>query len=463
MKTEVTELEDSKVRIDASVPPEDVQRHLDRTAKQLGRELRVPGFRKGKVPAQMVLQRVGREAVLEQALRDALPEWYEQAVLEAGVSTVGDPKLDVSDLPGDGEPLELTIEIAVRPSAQLGEYRELEVGRAEVEVPDDAIDAEIERLREGFGSLNPVEREAREGDFVAIDYLGKVDGEPFAGGEGKDQLIELGSGSLVEGFEEALVGAKAGDEREVNVSFPEDYRAEQLAGKEATFDVTVREVREKRLPEVDDDFAIQASEFETVDELRADIAEKLRAAAEQRSDEQFREAAVEAAVANATVDIPDELAAGRAEEMFHRFEHRLSHQGIDPEMFHRMQGKSRDELVEGVKPEAEQSLRREAVLAAIAEAEELEVSDDDLFEALRGDDGSPKAEKEARKAVDKLRQSGRDKLVREDIRMRRAAELVVDTAKPIPLGQAEAREKLWTPESERPGAGAEGGLWTPGS
>jgi trigger factor len=463
MKTEVTELEDSKVRIDASVPPEDVQRHLDRTAKQLGRELRVPGFRKGKVPAQMVLQRVGREAVLEQALRDALPEWYEQAVLEAGVSTVGDPKLDVSDLPGDGEPLELTIEIAVRPSAQLGEYRELEVGRAEVEVPDDAIDAEIERLREGFGSLNPVEREAREGDFVAIDYLGKVDGEPFAGGEGKDQLIELGSGSLVEGFEEALVGAKAGDEREVNVSFPEDYRAEQLAGKEATFDVTVREVREKRLPDIDDDFAIQASEFETVDELRADIAEKLRAAAEQRSDEQFREAAVEAAVANATVDIPDELAAGRAEEMFHRFEHRLSHQGIDPEMFHRMQGKSRDELVEGVKPEAEQSLRREAVLAAIAEAEELEVSDDDLFEALRGDDGSPKAEKEARKAVDKLRQSGRDKLVREDIRMRRAAELVVDTAKPIPLGQAEAREKLWTPESERPGAGAEGGLWTPGS
>jgi trigger factor len=463
MKTEVTELEDSKVRIDASVPAEDVQRHLDRTAKELGRELRVPGFRKGKVPPQMVLQRVGREAVLEQALRDALPEWYEQAVLEAGVSTVGDPKLDVSDLPGEGEPLELTIEISVRPSAQLGEYRDLEVGRAEVEVPDDAIDAEIERLREGFGSLNPVEREAKEGDFVAIDYLGKVDGEPFAGGEGKDQLIELGSGSLVEGFEEALVGAKAGDEREVSVTFPEDYRAEQLAGKEATFDVTVREVREKRLPDIDDDFAIQASEFETVDELRADIAEKLRAAAEKRSDEQFREAAVEAAVANATVDIPDELAAGRAEEMFHRFEHRLSHQGIDPEMFHRMQGKSREELVEGVKPEAEQGLRREAVLAAIADEEGLEVSDDDLFEALRGDDGSPKAEKEARKAVDKLRQSGRDKLVREDIRMRRAAELVVDTAKPIPLGQAEAREKLWTPESERQGAGAEGGgLWTPG-
>jgi trigger factor len=461
METQVTELDDSKVRIDASVPPEDVQRHLDRTAKELGRELRVPGFRKGKVPPQMVLQRVGREAVLEQALRDALPEWYERAVIEAGVSTVGDPKLDVSELPGEGEPLQLTIEIAVRPKARLGDYKDLEVGRAEVEVPDDAVDAEIERLREGFGSLNPVEREAGEGDFVAIDYLGKVDGEPFAGGEGKDQLIELGSGSLVEGFEEALVGAKAGDEREVKVTFPEDYRAEELAGKEATFDVTVREVREKRLPELDDDFAIQASEFETIDELRADITEKLRAAAEQRSEEQFREDAVKAAVENATVDIPEELAAGRAEEMYHRFEHRLSHQGIDPQTFAQIQGASREELVDRVKPEAEQSLRREAVLAAVADAESIEVTDDDLFEALRGDDTSPKAEKEARKAVDKLARSGRDKLVREDIRIRRAAEVVIDSAKPIPLGQAEAREKLWTPEKER-AESAEGGLWTPG-
>ncbi len=450
MKTEVTELPESRVRIDASVEADDVRRHLDRAAKQLGSELRIPGFRKGKVPPQMVLQRVGREAVLEQALRDALPEWYEAAVLEAGVSTVGDPKLDVSELPAEGEPLELTIEIGVRPEAKLGEYKGLEVGRAEPDVPDEAVEAELDRMREGFGSLNPVDREASEGDFLLIDYRGVVEGEAFEGGEGKDQLIELGSGSLVEGFEEALAGASAGDERRVEVTFPEDYRAEHLAGKGAGFDVTVREVREKRLPELDDDFALEASEFDTLDALRADITEKLRVAAEARSDEQYREAAVEAAVANAEVEIPEELADARAEEMYHRFEHRLSHQGIDPEMFTQMQGKSREELVENVKPEAVGSLRRESVLAAIADAEGVEVSDDDLLEALRGEDDSPKASKEARKALDKLRSSGRDSLVREDIRIRRAAEAVVEAAKPIALDQAEAREQLWTPEKDEP-------------
>jgi trigger factor len=449
------------VRIDASVEAADVERHLDRAAAQLGRELRIPGFRKGKVPPQMVLQRVGREAVLEQAMRDALPEWYERAVLEAGVSTVGDPKLDVSELPSAGEPLELTIEIAVRPEAKLGEYKGLEVGRAEPDVPDEAVDAELDRMREGFGSLNPVERAGAEGDFLLIDYKGSVDGEAFEGGEGKDQLIELGSGGLVEGFEEALVGAEAGDEREVELTFPDDYRAEDLAGKDARFEVTVREVREKRLPELDDDFALEASEFDTIDALRADITEKLRVAAEGRSDEQFREAAVAAAVANADVDVPEELASGRAEELYHRFEHRLSQQGIDPEMFTQMQGKAREELVENVKPEALESLRRESVLVAIADAEGIEVSDDDLLAALRGDDSSPKAEKEARKALDKLRSSGRDALVREDVRIRRAAEAVVEAAKPVPLDQAEAREKLWTPEKDEPGEKSR--LWTPGS
>lgn len=466
MKTEVRELPDSRVRIDASVESVEVERELERAAKELGGDLRIPGFRKGKVPPQIVLQRVGREVVLEQALRRALPEWYERAVLDAGVSTVGDPKLDVSELPGEGESLDLSIEVAVRPRATLGEYRGLEVGRAEPDVPEEAIAAELERLRESFASLNPVDREARDGDFVLIDYRGSLDGEgsdeaeAFPGGEGRDQLVELGSGSLVDGFEEGLRGARAGEERSITVSFPEDYRAEELAGRTATFDVTVREVREKRLPELGDDFAMEASEFDTLDELRSDIAGKLRVAASSRSDEQFREAAVEAAVGNAEVDVPDELASARAEEMFHRFEHQLADRGIDPETFARIQGKPREEMVADVRPDAERSLRREAVLAAIADAEGIEVSDEDLFEALRGGDESPATEKEARRALDRLRSSGRDALVREDIRIRRAAEVVVDSATPIPMEQADARERLWTPEKEREGAGA---LWTPGS
>ena len=460
MRTEVQELPESRVRIDASVEPAEVERELERAAKELGGELRIPGFRKGKVPPQIVLQRVGREAVMEQALRQALPDWYERAVLEAGVSTVGDPKLDVSELPGEGEPLDLSIEVAVRPRASLGEYRGLEVGRAEPEVPEEEIAAELNRLREGFASLNPVEREAGDGDFVLIDYRGAVDGESFEGGEGRDQLVELGSGSRVDGFEEGLRGARAGEERSITVTFPDDYRAEELAGKEATFEVTVREVREKRLPELDDDFALEASEFDTLEELRSDVAEKLRAAASRRSDEQFREAAVEVAVENAEVEVPEELASARAEEMFHRFEHQLSDRGIDPESFARIQGKPREELVADVRPEAERSLRREAVLAAIADAEGIEISDDDLFEALRGGDDSPATEKEARRALDRLRSSGRDALVREDIRIRRAAEVVVDSATPIPMEQADARERLWTPGKERAEAGQ---LWTPGS
>jgi trigger factor len=460
LTTQVQELPESHVRIDATVEPADVQRQVERAAKELGRELRIPGFRKGKVPPQMVLQRVGREAVLEQALREALPGWYERAVLDAGVSTVGDPKLDVTDLPAEGQPLDFSIEVAVRPKARLGDYRGLEVGRAEPDVPEDAIAAELERLRDGFASLNPVEREAADGDFVQIDYRGSVDGEPFEGGEGRDQLVELGSGSLVEGFEQGLRGAKAGDEREIAVAFPDDYRAEDLAGKEATFEVTVREVREKRLPELDDEFAIQASEFDTLDGLRADIAEKLRRAAAQRSEEQFREAAVEAAVSEAEVDVPAELAQARAEEMFHRFEHQLQNRGIDPQAFARIQGKPRDQLVADVVPDAERSLRREAVLAAIADAEGIEVSDDDLLEALRGDDTSSATDKEARKGLERLRSSGRDALVREDVRIRKAAEAVVAAAKPIPLSVADAREKLWTPEKERE---EKGQLWTPGS
>jgi trigger factor len=185
MKTEVTELPESRVRIDASVDPDDVRRHLDRAAKSLGRELRIPGFRKGKVPPQMVLQRVGREAVLEQALRDALPEWYERAVIDAGVATVGDPKLDVSDLPAEGEPLELSIEIGVRPEAKLGDYKGLEVGRAGPEVPDDAVQAELDRMREGFASIQPVEREAAEGDY-RLDRLQGVGRRRGLRGRGRE-------------------------------------------------------------------------------------------------------------------------------------------------------------------------------------------------------------------------------------------------------------------------------------
>ena len=208
MRTSVTELGDSRVRVEVGIEADAVQDRLERAAQALARDMRMPGFRKGKVPPQLVIQRVGREAVLEQALRDSLPEWYERALLDTGITPVGDPELNVASLPGAGEELSFSIEVAVRPGAKLGEYKGLEVGRAEAEVPDDAVQAELDRLREGFASLDPVDRPAAEGDLVVIDYSGTVDGEPFEGSEATDLMVELGAESLLPEFDRALAGAR---------------------------------------------------------------------------------------------------------------------------------------------------------------------------------------------------------------------------------------------------------------
>jgi trigger factor len=458
MKTSVQELPDSRVRVEVDVEASDLDRRLERTARDLGREMRVPGFRQGKVPPQIVLQRVGREAVMEQTLRDSLPEWYERALLDAGISPVGDPKLDVPSMPAEGEPLSFSIEVAVRPQAGLGDYEGLEVGRAEPDVPEEAIEAELSRLRESLASLRPVEREGREGDFLLIDYRGMSDGEPIEGAEAKDFLLELGSESVLEGFDEALIGASAGEEREANVHFPDDYRPERLAGIDATFQVSVKEVREKRLPELDDDFAAQVSEFDTLQELRDDIAAKLREVAEGRAEEQFREAAVDTAVAQADVEVPDDVVEARATEMWERVERSLSARGIQPDTYLRMQGRTREQVLQDAKPDAEQQLKREAVLTAVADAEGLEVSDQELADSLRH--AAEHEDTTAEKLVERLRSSGRDALLREDLRLRKAADVIAGSAKPIPLEQAAAREKLWTPDKERE---EKGGLWTPGS
>ena len=469
MKTTVNELPDSRVKIEVAVEPDLVAKRVDRAAKTLAGELKIPGFRKGKVPPQLVIQRLGREAVVEQALRDSLPEWYERALIETGTTTVGDPKLDVGELPDEGEELVFTIEVGVRPKAALGDYKGLEVGRAEAEVPDDTVQAELDRLREGFASLSPVERPAAAGDSVLIDYSGTIDGEPFDGSESRDFLIELGSEGLMAEFDAALTGSSAGDEREVEVSFPDDHQPEELAGKTAVFAVTVKEVREKNLPELDDDFASEASEFDTLDELREEIRSRVAEAFERRADAEFRERAVDAAVANAKLDLPHDLVHARAHEMWERIERQLAQRGIDPQMYAQMQGKSRHDLIDDAEEDAEKALRREAVLEAIAEAEEIEPSDDDLLEALGPGEGS----ESPKKLLERLKSAGRDELLRDEVRLRKAAEIVAESAQAIPLEQAEAREKIWTPEkegAEEAGDSADsaaddkpGELWTPGS
>ena len=464
LTTRTSELEDSRVRVEVEVAPEDLERELQSAAKALGGDLKIPGFRKGKVPPQVVLQRIGREAVLDEAVRRALPGWYERAIGHAGVAAVGDPSVDLEALPEKGAPLQFSIEVGVRPKATLGDYSGLEVGRREPEVPEEAIDAELERMRESNASLETVERPAAQGDFVVLDFQGTIDGEPFEGGEARGYPLELGSGRLVEGFEEQLVGAAAGDEREVKVTFPEDYRAEELAGKDAVFAVTVKEVKEKRLPELDEDFATEAGGFDTLDELREDLANRLREVQEREIEAEFREAAVDAAAATAEIELPDSIVHAKAHEMWAHTRRRLAQQGLDPAQYLQITGKTEHELIEEAEPDAERALRRESVLAAVVEAEGIEVSDDELRESIRqaiAAGGRQPDEDDVQGTLERIQADGRDDALREDIAMRKAVDLLVESAKPIPVEQAEARDKLWTPDKEGKEKAAQ--IWTPGS
>jgi len=461
--TTVTELPDSRVRVQAEVAPQEVERRIQQAARELGRQMRIPGFRKGKVPPQVVIRRVGRGAVLDEALRSALGAWYADAIDGAGIAPVGEPDLDVpSELPAEGEPLQFSIEIGVRPTAKLGQYKGLEVGRREPAVEEEQIDEEIERLRDRLATLETVERAAQTGDHVVIDYVGSVDGTEFEGGTGRDQLLELGSGRLIPGFEEQLVGASAGDERAVNVTFPEDYQATELAGQEAQFAVTVNEVKEKRLPDVDDDFASEAAGFDTLPELRDDIGQRLRTIDERSLEREFEEAVVQAAVDEAEVDVPERLVHARAHELLEDTFSMLARQGISKESYLRFSGRDEETLAHEAEPEAAAALKREAVLAAIVEAENIEPTDEQVTEALQ-----PSAERQGTtvdKLLGRLRETGRLDRMRQEVATRQAVELLVAEAKPISVEQAKARQKLWTPGKDKEEAeSGSGQLWTPGS
>jgi trigger factor len=458
VKTNITELPESRVRVEAQVPAEEVERRVQQAAKQLGAQMRIPGFRKGKVPPPVVIRRLGRETVLDEALRSSLGTWYVDAIDEAGITPIGEPDLDVGELPAHGEPLAFSIEIGVRPAAKLGQYRGLEVGRREPQVENAAIDAEIEGLRDRFGTLDNVERPAKSRDHLVVDYLGKLGDEPFAGGEGRDQLIELGSGRLVPGFEEQLVGAVTGDQRTINVTFPEDYPGE-LGGKQATFDVSVREVKAKRLPELDDDFASDAGGFDTLAELREDIGKRLSEADESSIEREFEQAVLDAAVAEAEVELPEALIHARAHELLEQTLSALTRQGISKEAYLRIAGKEEEELAHEAEPEAANALRREAVLAAVVEAEKVEPTEEELLDALR-----PAAERDGskpEKLLERLRKSGRLESLRDELAIRQAVELLVRQASSITVEQAKARAKLWTPGKDDAEAGP-GQIWTPG-
>ncbi len=459
VKTNVTELSESRVRVEAEVAPEEVERRLNEAARALGRQMRVPGFRRGKVPPPIVIRRLGRDAVLDEALRSSLGSWYEDAIERAGIAPVGEPDLDLGELPAEGQPLSFSIEIGVRPKARLGQYKGLEVGRREPSAPEERVEEELERLRQQFATLESVERPAAEGDHLVIDYTGFIDDEPFEGGAGRDQLVELGAERLIPGFEQQLTGARAGEQRSIDVTFPEDYQAEQLAGRQARFDVTVHEVKAKRLPDVTDEFALEAGGFDTLDELRGDIASKLRDADERAIEREFEQAVLDAAVAEAKVEVPEQLIRARAHELLGDTLAALERQGISKQVYLQIAGKDEEALAHDAEPEAERALRREAVLAAVVEEEGIEPSDEEVQAAL--EPAARRAGSSPEQVLERLRKGDRLERVRADVASRHAVELLVREAKPISVEQAKARQKLWTPGGEGATEGS-GQIWTPG-
>jgi trigger factor len=492
VNTTVTELPESRVNVDVEIAAEEIQRSLENQARKLGQEMKVPGFRTGKIPPAVVIQRIGRESILDEAVRGRLTDWYLKAVQDSGIAPVGDPDVDLGDLPEEGKALKFSFEVGVRPTAKLGTYRGLEVARREPVADPEAVDAQIEEMRERFARLEVVKRPAENGDFVTIDFVGTVDGEPFSGGEGRDQLIDLGAGQLIPGFEDGIIGASAGEERVVDATFPEDYGAAHVAGKAAQFAITVKEVKHKDLPELDDEFASDAAGFDSLEELRQSIADELLEHDAKQVDIEFRANALDAVVAEAEVDLPEKLVGARAGELLDRMLHSLSHQGITKEHYLQISGQTEDELISQARPDAEQALRREAVLAAIIEAEQIEPTEQQLLDALE-----PAAEREQmsrQKLLDRLRSAGRVDALAKEIAAEQAMDLVVTEAKPVSPEQAEKKQaaaakkkpaetaakkkpaakkkaaakkakpadEIWTPEGDKP-AGDADKLWTPGS
>jgi trigger factor len=449
LKTTVTELPQSRVRLEVEVPPAEVSRALESTASRIGRDMRFPGFRKGKVPPPVVISQLGRAAVLDEAVRDRLGRWYTTAIRDAQIASIGEPEIALGDLPGEHEPFAFSIEIGVRPTAELGQWRGIEAARREPAVEEELIDGQIEQARERLARLEPVERAAADGDFLVIDYSGSVDGESIEGAQGRAQLVELGAGGLIPGFEEGLLGASAGEQRTLDLHFPEGYGAPELAGRDARFEVTVSEVREKLLPELDDDFALDAAGFDTLAQLREDVRAKLLEADEEAVEREFREAVIDAAAEAATITVPEPLVAARAKEAWEQRLHALSHRGISKDAYLQIIGSTEEQMLEGARPSAERALRAEAMIAAIVAEEKIEPSDDELLAAL---ERSAEPDERGRvadpaKLLTQLRRSGRLDDLRADVAAEQALDRLVAAAVAITPERAAAREKLWTPGS----------------
>lgn len=381
MKVDLEKQENNQAVLTVEVDEERVAAALDTAFRKIRKQINVPGFRKGRVPRKLFEARFGIEALYQDAVDELLPESYGKALDESGIQPVDQPEIDVKQIE-NGKPFIFKATVTVMPEVTLGQYKELEIPDKDFTVKDEDVEAEIDAMRNRYAELEVVDGAAEEKDFVLIDFEGSVDGEAFEGGKAENHQLELGSGQFIPGFEDQLIGLKAGDEKDVVVTFPEDYHQESLAGKEATFKVKVNEVKRKHLPELDDEFAKDVSEFDTLEELKADTRKKLQERKQQEEEQYKKDTVAEKATENAEVDIPDVMIEREVDRMIQNLEQQLSMQGMTLEMYKQTMGDDADDLRESFREEAEKRVKTSLVLDAIAEEEKIEVTEEDVDEEV---------------------------------------------------------------------------------
>ncbi|WP_233881046.1 trigger factor [Virgibacillus halodenitrificans] len=410
------------------VSPEEFDKALDQAFKKVSKDVQIPGFRKGKIPRKIFENRFGVESLYQDAVDIVLPDAYMKAIEETNIEPVAQPEVDIETIE-QGKPLVFTAKVTVKPEVKLGEYKGLEVEEQSVEVTDEDVEKEIEHQREHHAELVVKEEgTVEEGDTVVIDFEGFLGDEPFEGGKGENHSLEIGSGQFIPGFEEQLVGKKAEEDTEISLTFPEDYHAEELAGKEATFKVKIHEIKSKELPELDDEFAKDVDEeVETLDELKKKKKEELEEQKKQEAENQKRETLLEKASENTEVVIPEAMVDTELDQMVKEFEQRLQMQGMTLEMYSQFSGQDVDALKEQMKEDAEKRVKTNLTLEAIVENEDLEVSEDDLNAELENMASMYGTD------IEQLKQmlGGNTDALKGELKMRKAIDFLVENSKTV--------------------------------
>ena len=426
MSLQVEQLEHNMAKLTIEVSAEELEGALQKAYQKQKSRINVPGFRKGKVPRQLIEKMYGPEIFYDDAANALIPEAYSKAYDESGLEIVSQPKIDVTQIE-KGKPFIFTAEVATKPEVELGEYKGIEVPKYSNRVTQKEIDAKLEEEQLKNARTITVEgRPVQDKDEVVLDFEGFVDGEAFEGGKGENYPLTIGSGSFIPGFEEQLVGANIGEEKEVNVTFPEDYQAAELAGKPAVFKCTVKKIEVKELPELDDEFAKDVSEFDTLEEYKADIKKNLEEKKADAAKRAKEDAAVDAAVANATMEIPDAMLDTQVNQMIDDFARRMQSQGLTMDQYMQFTGTTLASLQEQMKPQALKRIQTRLVLEKIAEAEAIEIADEKIDEEIN------KMAEMYKMEADKLKEMLGDaekEQMKKDMAVQKAVTLVADEAK----------------------------------